>query len=207
MSTQQDLKRSIRANERIRVLEVRLIDQNGKQVGVMATKDALELADRAGLDLVEVASEARPPVCRILDFGKYLYDIGKKEKDARKKQKVIAVKEVKISPKIGEHDYQTKLRSAIKFIERGDRVKLTMFFRGREITHMDIGKKIIARFGQDISDIAELEKDGGLEGRQLHMYYIPKVLAIKKAPTPADEKKPEGGKEGTNAQAQNPKSS
>ncbi len=184
----------IRANERIRVVEVRLIDQNGKQVGVMATKDALLLAERAGLDLVEVASEARPPVCRILDFGKYLYDLGKKEKEARKKQKVIAVKEVKVSPKIGEHDYQTKLRGALRFIERGDRVKLTMFFRGREITHMDIGRRIIKRFTEDLSAVAEVEKDEGLEGRMIHMYFIPKSMA--KKPVPAAPQS--GAKEGEN---------
>lgn len=182
----------IRANERIRVAEVRLIDQNGKQVGVMATKDALLLAERAGLDLVEVASEARPPVCRILDFGKYLYDLGKKEKEARKKQKVIAVKEVKLSPKIGEHDYQTKLRGALRFIERGDRVKLTMFFRGREITHLDIGRRIIKRFIEDLSTVAEVEKDEGLEGRMIHMYFIPKSMAKKPAPAAPQA----GGKEG-----------
>ena len=175
-------------------MEVRLIDQNGKQVGVMATKDALLLAERAGLDLVEVASEARPPVCRILDFGKYLYDLGKKEKEARKKQKVIAVKEVKLSPKIGEHDYQTKLRGALRFIERGDRVKLTMFFRGREITHMDIGRRIIKRFTDDLATVAEVEKDEGLEGRMIHMYFIPKSMAKKPAPAAP----PSGAKEGEN---------
>lgn len=192
MSTLQDLKRTIRANERIRVAEVRLIDQNGKQVGVMATKDALLLAERSGLDLVEVAAEARPPVCRILDFSKYLYDMGKKEKEARKKQKVIAVKEVKLSAKIGEHDYQTKLRNAFRFIERGDRVKLTMFFRGREITHLDIGKRIIQRFTDDLSSVADVEKDMGLEGRMIHVYFVAKAMA-KKSP---DASTPAGGKEG-----------
>ncbi len=191
----------IRANERIRVPEVRLIDQNGKQVGLMATKDALLLAESAGLDLVEVASEARPPVCRILDFSKYLYDLGKKEKEARKKQKVIAVKEVKLSAKIGEHDYQTKLRNAVRFIERGDRVKLTMFFRGREITHLDIGKRIIQRFTEDLSAIADVEKDMGLEGRMIHVYFIAKALA-KKAPEAAAPQP--GAKEGeSNAKTKN----
>ncbi len=192
MSTIQELKRMIRANERIRVAEVRLIDQNGKQAGVMATKDALLLAESAGLDLVEVASEAKPPVCRILDFGKYLYDLGKKDKDARKKQKVIAVKEVKLSAKIGEHDYQTKLRSAIRFIERGDRVKLTMFFRGREITHIDIGRRIIARFTEDLSSVADVEKDAGLEGRMIHMYFVAKP-PTQKTPQAAPQT---GAKEG-----------
>ncbi len=206
MSTLQDLKRMIRANDRIRVLEVRLIDQNGKQVGVMATKDALELADRAGLDLVEVAGEAKPPVCRIMDFSKYLYEIGKKEKEARKKQKVIAVKEVKISPKIGEHDYQTKLRGAFRFIEQGDRVKVTMFFRGREITHIDLGRKLLQRFTQDISEVADLEKDGGLDGRMLHLYFIQKTVVSKKVPGAVEIAPQPGGKEENNAQIKNPES-
>jgi len=179
LSKIQDLKRLIRANERIRVSEVRLIDHEGNQVGVMATKDAMAMAEGAGLDLVEVAAEAKPPVCRILDFSKYLYDMGKKDKEARKKQKVISIKEVKLSAKIGEHDYQTKLRNAIRFIERGDRVKLTMFFRGREITHIDIGKRIIARFAEDLSSVADVEKDGGLEGRMIHMYFVGKAPAKK----------------------------
>ncbi len=166
----------------------------------MATKDAILLAESAGLDLVEVAAEARPPVCRILDFSKYLYDMGKKEKEARKKQKIIGVKEVKVSPKIGEHDYQTKLRGAVKFLERGDRVKLTMFFRGREIMHMDIGRRIIKRFVEDVSAIAELEKDEGLAGRMIHMYFIPKAIVKKAAPAA-----PQGGdKEGErNAKTKN----
>ncbi len=122
---------------------------------------------------MEVSPTAKPPVCRILDLGKYLYSIEKKEKEARKKQKVISVKEVKMSSKIEEHDYQTKLRNARKFVDRGDKVKLTMFFRGREITHAELGQKIIQRFIEDISDVAEVERNEGLEGNYIHLYFIP----------------------------------
>lgn len=136
---------------------------------------------------MEVAPEAKPPVCRILDFGKYLYSITKKEKESRKKQKVIEVKEVKMSSKIEEHDFQTKLRNSRKFIERGDKVKLTMFFRGREITHSDLGLRIIARFIEEISDVAEVERNEGLEGNLIHVYLIAKSAA-KKTATPGTEK-------------------
>ena len=165
--------RKVRANERIRVPQIRLIGSNGEQIGIIPTKDGLRRAQEEGLDLVEVAPNVKPPVCRILDLGKYLYSLSKKEKEARKKQKVIAVKELKMTSKIEEHDYQTKLRSARTFIERGDKVKLSMMFRGREITHMDLGERIIKRFIQDISDVAEVEKNDGLEGNTIHLYFTP----------------------------------
>ncbi|MBI3306918.1 MAG: translation initiation factor IF-3 [Candidatus Omnitrophica bacterium] len=160
----------MRANERIRAAQIRLIGSGGEQLGIVTAKEGLEKAQSEGLDLVEVAPNVKPPVCRILDLGKYLYSLSKKEKEARKKQKVIDVKELKMTSKIEEHDYQTKLRSARNFIERGDKVKLTMFFRGREITHMDLGERIIARFIQDISDVGEVEKNDGLEGNAIHIY-------------------------------------
>lgn len=191
----------IRANERIRVPQIRLIGPNGEQIGIVTVKEGLVKAQEAGLDLVEVAPLAKPPVCRILDLGKYLYALGKKEKEARKKQKVIDVKEVKMTSKIEEHDYQTKLRNARKFVERGDRVKLTMFFRGREITHMDIGQKIIQRFIGDISDTAEVERNDGLEGSAIHLYFTP--LAGSKKQT----QKTGSTKEESNAQDQNQQSS
>lgn len=162
--------KGIRANERIRVQQIRLIGSQGEQVGIVSLKEGLDRAQAEGLDLVEVAPNVKPPVCRVLDLGKYLYALSKKEKEARKKQKVIDVKELKMTSKIEEHDYQTKLRNARKFIERGDKVKLTMFFRGREITHMDLGEKIIARFIHDVSDVGEVEKNDGLEGNAIHIY-------------------------------------
>lgn len=184
----QDTKK-VRANERIRSPQIRLIGSNGEQIGIVPVKDALRRAQEEGLDLVEVAPNVRPPVCRILDLGKYLYSLSKKEKEARKKQKVIDVKEIKLTSKIEEHDFQTKLRNARKFIERGDKVKLTMYFRGREITHMDLGEKIIKRFITEISDVGEVERNDGLEGNAIHLYLTPKAGMKKK--TSAEEARAE----------------
>lgn len=166
--------KKVRANDKIRVPQVRLIGSGGEQIGIVNTRDAVIRAQAEGLDLVEVAPNVRPPVCRILDLGKYLYSLSKKEKEARKKQKVIEVKEIKMTPKIEDHDYQTKLRNSRKFIERGDKVKLTLFFRGREITHRELGEAIIKKFTEDLSDIAELEKNDGLEGNAFHLYFTAK---------------------------------
>ena len=163
--------RKVRANERIHVPQIRLIGPKGEQIGIVPTKEGLTRAQEAGLDLVEVAPNVKPPDCRILDLGKYLYSLDKKEKEARKKQKVIHIKEVKMTLKIEEHDYQTKLRNSRSFLERGDKVKLTMFFRGREITHMDLGLKIVQRFTEDISDIGEVERNAGLEGNAIQVYF------------------------------------
>lgn len=169
----------VRSNEQIRAPQIRLIGSKGEQIGIVPTKEGIRRAEEAGLDLVEVAPLAKPPVCRVLDLGKYLYGLEKKEKEARKKQKVIAVKEVKMTSKIEEHDYQTKLRNSRIFIERGDKVKLSMMFRGREITHADLGKKIIDRFVEDISDIADVERNMGLEGNTFHIYFMPRLTAKK----------------------------
>ena len=200
----------VRSNEQIRVPQVRLIGFKGEQIWIVPTRDALRRAQEEGYDLVEVAPLAKPPVCRILDLSKFLYNLSKKEKEARKKQKVILVKEVKMTLKIEEHDYQTKLRNARKFIERGDKVKLTMFFRGREITHADIGRRIIQRFTEDISDVAEIERNGGLEGNAIHLYFTPQAAAPKK-PEPREGevlKKEVLKKEGeTDAKNQNEQSS
>jgi translation initiation factor IF-3 len=174
-------QKKVRTNEGIRVPEIRLIGEDGSQVGVVQTREGLRLAQEAGLDLVEVAPEAVPPVCRIMDVGKYLYSLSKKEKETRKKQKTIAVKEIKISPKIEEHDYQTKLRSARAFLERGDKVKLTLFFRGREITHAEIGKQLIERFLEDISDVGVVERNEGMEGNAIHLYLMPQAKGKKSA--------------------------
>lgn len=170
----------VRINDQIRAPQIRLIGANGEQIGIVPTKEGIRRADEAELDLVEVAPLAKPPVCRILDIGKYLYSLEKKEKEARKKQKVILVKEVKMGCKIDEHDYQTKLRNSRAFTERGDKVKLTMMFRGREITHAEIGRKLIARFIEDLSDIADVERNGGLEGNAIHVYFAPKAGLPKK---------------------------
>lgn len=171
--------RSIRANFKIKAPQIRLIGAEGEQVGIIPTKDAIRRAQEEGLDLVEVSPMASPPVCRIMDYGKYIYDLNKKDKESKKKQKNIDVKEVKMSSKIEEHDYQTKLRNAIRFLERGDKVKLTMFFRGREVTHADLGQRIINRFISDISEVGEVERNEGLEGKTIQVYIAPMSLAKK----------------------------
>lgn len=185
----RDNNKRVRANEFIRVPQIRLIGPNGEQIGIVPTKEGLIRAQQEGLDLVEVAAAVNPPVCRIMDLGKYIYSLSKKEKESRKNQKVVNVKEVKMTSKIEEHDYQTKLRNARKFIERGDKVKLTIFFRGREITHMELGVKIIDRFKADMSDVAEVEKNDGLEGNAIHLLFtgIPGVKKSSAKSKPASE--------------------
>ncbi len=169
----------VRANERIRSPQIRLIGAAGEQFGIVTSQEGLLKAQEAGLDLVEVAGTTVPPVCRIMDLGKYLYSLEKKEKESRKKQKTIDIKEVKMTTKIDENDYQTKLRNARRFIERGDKVKLVVFFRGREIVYVDKGRKLVARFVQDLADVAMVERNDGLEGKAI-MLYLTKTAPVKK---------------------------
>lgn len=179
------LKVKIRVNEGIRSPQVRLIGPKGEQWGVVDVKEGLRRAREEGLDLVEVAPTAQPPVCRILDFGKYLYALNKKEKESRKKHKVIEVKEIKLTSKIEEHDYQTKLNHARRFLEKGNKVKLSLWFRGREITHIDLGEKVLSRFTADLAEYAEVERNSGLEGKVIHIYLTPKASkAVKKGGGP-----------------------
>lgn len=159
----------MRINQRIRVREVRVIGENGEQLGVLTTPEALKCAEEAGLDLVEVAPTATPPVCRIIDYSKYKYEQEKSEKEARKKQRVVHIKEVRMGPKIGEHDYQFKLRNLEDFLKRGDKVKVTMMFKGREMAHVDLGRKILDRLSSDISAVGEIEERPRLEGRIIAM--------------------------------------
>lgn len=151
-----------------------VINQDGQQLGVIATSEGMRLAKEAGLDLVEVAPNSRPPVCRIMDYSRYKYDQEKKERQARKKQVIVHLKEIKMKPKIGEHDYQTKLRHLKRFLERKDKAKVSMIFRGREMTHMELGRNILNRLVKDLSDIAEIEKQPLLEGRVITMVLAPK---------------------------------
>src|SRR5699024_5624362 len=144
-------------NEKIRAREVRLIDSNGDQLGVKLRNEALDIAGKRNLDLVLVAPNAKPPVCRIMDFGKYRYEQQKKEKEARKKQKVINVKEVRFTPGIGEHDFNTKLKNARKFLEKGDKVKASVRFRGRAITHKDLGQEVLDRLAEEVKDVSTVE--------------------------------------------------
>jgi translation initiation factor IF-3 len=171
------ISQELRVNQRIRVKDVRLIGVSGEQMGIVPTRDALQKAQEAGLDLVEVASQASPPVCRIMDFSKYKYDQEKKAKEAKKHQKVIHLKEIKLKPNIEEHDYQVKLHHLKRFLTRGDKAKVTMIFRGREMSHIDIGKKVLDRVISDLSDSGELEKAPTREGRSITLNFIPKAAA------------------------------
>ncbi len=160
-------------NEAIRAREVRVIGVNGDQIGVKTRQEALELAQNANLDLVMVAPNGKPPVCRIMDFGKYRYEQQKKDKEARKKQKTINVKEVRFSPNIDEHDFNTKLRNARRFLEKGDKVKASIRFRGRAITHSEIGKDVLDRLADECKDIAVVESRPKMDGRSMFLILAP----------------------------------
>lgn len=157
-------------NEQIRDREIRLIGENGEQLGIMSSREALKLAEEAGLDLVKIAPTAKPPVCKIVDYGKYRYELARREKDAKKKQKVIEVKEIRMSPNIDTNDLNTKVSAARKFLEKGNRVKITLRFRGREMAHMATSKHILDDFAQALSDIAVVEKMPKVEGRSMIMF-------------------------------------
>lgn len=161
-------------NEEIRAKEVRVVGVDGEQLGIMPIREALQLAADANLDLVNVAPNAKPPVCRIMDYGKYRYEMQKKEKEARKNQKVIDIKEIRLSATIEEHDFQTKLRNVVKFLNDGDKVKCTVRFRGREITHAEIGQRVLERVANEVQDISVVERKPKLEGRQMIMILAPK---------------------------------
>jgi len=163
-----------RLNDQIRVKEVRLIDAEGENVGVVDTADALERAVAAGLDLVEVSPDANPPVCKILDYGKHKYQEQKKAAEARKKQKVVEVKEIKMRPAIDAHDYDVKMRAMKRFFDEGDKVKVTLRFRGREMAHQQIGRELLARVRTDTEEFAKVESDARLEGRQMVMILAPR---------------------------------
>ena len=156
-------------NEQIRDKEVRVIGENGDQLGVMSAREALKLAEEAELDLVKIAPTAKPPVCKIIDYGKYRYEMARKEKEAKKKQKTVDVKEVRLSPNIDTNDLNTKVNSAKKFIQKGDKVKVTLRFRGREMAHMATSKHILDDFADMMKDVASVEKPAKLEGRSISM--------------------------------------
>ncbi len=161
-------------NENIRAREVRLIDVNGEQLGVKSRQEALDLAQTANLDLVMVAPNAKPPVCRIMDYGKYRYEQQKKDKEARKNQKIINIKEVRLSPNIEEHDFNTKLRNARKFLEKGDKVKASIRFRGRAITHKEIGQEVLERLAKQCEDLGTVETKPKMEGRSMFLMLAPR---------------------------------
>ncbi len=161
-------------NEQIRDKEVRVIGENGEQLGIMSPRDAMKLAEEAGLDLVKIAPTAKPPVCKIVDYGKYRYELARKEKEARKKQKIVEIKEIRLSPNIDTNDLNTKVNAARKFLEKGNKVKVTLRFRGREMAHMNASKHILDDFAESLSDIAVIDKPAKVEGRAMAMFLTEK---------------------------------
>ncbi len=161
-------------NDDITVESIRLIDADGEQVGVVSVAEGIDLADEAGLDLVEISPNASPPVCKILDYGKYKYEAQKKANEARKKQKTIDVKEIKMRPGIDEHDYQVKMRSVRKFLDNGDKVKMTIRFRGREMAHQDLGVRVLDRVRDELDEEVKIEQFPRTEGRLMTMVVAPK---------------------------------
>ena len=166
--------KELQINEQIRDREVRLIDVDGSQIGIVPIKKALSIAYEKRLDLVKVAPNARPPVCRIMDYGKYKYELAKKEKEAKKKQKVINVKEVRMTPSIEDHDLNVKARQATRFLKDGDRVKVSVRFRGRELGHKETGREVLMEFAELVSEYGTIEKQPKMEGRNMVMFLVPK---------------------------------
>jgi translation initiation factor IF-3 len=163
-----------RVNNQIIAKEVRLIGSEGDQIGVVSISEALRAAEETGLDLVEISPTAKPPVCRVMDYGKYLFELNKKQAEAKKKQKSIQVKEIKFRPTTEDGDYQVKLRNLTRFLNHGDKVKITVRFRGREVTHQEFGLRILERLKEDTKDFAVVEQEPKREGRQLQMVLAPK---------------------------------
>ncbi len=164
----------VRRNELIHAREVRVIGAEGEQLGILQRNEAIAMAREIGCDLVEVSSNATSPVCRIMDYGKFKYEQQKKKQDAKKRQAVVQVKEIKVRPKTDEHDYETKLKHIRSFLEDGDRCKVTVFFRGREIVHKDRGIEILERIVKDLEDVGKVEQEPRAEGRTLQMLVVPK---------------------------------
>ncbi|WP_152448985.1 MULTISPECIES: translation initiation factor IF-3 [unclassified Roseivivax] len=162
-----------RVNDRIRVAEIRLIGAEGENIGVVTPERGRELAEQAGLDLVEISPNATPPVCKIMDFGKFKYEQQKREAEARKKQKTIEVKEVKFRPNTDIHDYDVKMKNVFKFLEKGDKVKVTLRFRGREMAHQNLGRELLERVAEDVKDVGKVENMPKMEGRQMIMMVGP----------------------------------
>jgi len=167
-------KETMRINEEIRAKEVRLTSATNEPLGIVQLRDALQMAVEQNLDLVEVAPTAKPPVCRIMDFGKFKYEQQKREKEVKKKQKIVTVKEVKLRPNIEDHDFEVKFKNAQRFLEDGDKVKVTIMFRGRELSHPELGRKVLDKMAIQIKDIANIERGAKLEGKNMIMILAPK---------------------------------
>lgn len=163
-------------NSEIRDAEVRLIGPTGEQLGIVSNKEAQRIAEEHNLDLVKIAPQAKPPVCRVMDYGKHKFELAKKEKEARKNQKIVSIKEVRLSPNIDEHDFNTKVNQGIKFLKSGDKVKVSVRFRGREITHSSIGKDLLLRVQSEMAEFGVVEKGIKLEGRNMAMFVVPKKV-------------------------------
>jgi len=163
------ISKDFRINEEIRVREIRVVDADGNQLGIMPTRDAMKMAEERQLDLVEIAPQAKPPVCRIMDFGKYKYEQSKREKEARKKQRIIELKEIKMRPNIEDHDFYVKVKNAVRFLKDGDKVKATMVFRGREIVHTQLGRQLLVRMAEELKDLCNIERQPKLEGKNMIM--------------------------------------
>ncbi|MEX2247520.1 MAG: translation initiation factor IF-3 [Dehalococcoidia bacterium] len=184
------MARELRINDRIRVREVLIIDEEGRKTGVVPIQQALDMAREAGLDLVEVAPNASPPVCRILDYGKFKYEQAKKEREAHKHQRHNVVREVRFKPKIGAHDIDFKTKLIEKLLREGDKVKVSVMFRGREITHPEIGRGLLQRVAENLRDAAQVERPPGMEGRFMTMLLTPTAPKAPPKPRPVREKQP-----------------
>ncbi len=161
-------------NEQIRDREVRVIDDQGNQLGLMSSRDAQRIAKERNLDLVKIAPKAKPPVCKIIDYGKFRYEQTKKDKENKKKQTIVSLKEVRMSPNIEQHDIDTKMKNGRKFLTKGDKLKISVRFRGREMAHTSIGREMLLRFAEELSDLADIEKRPKMEGRSMTMFLVPK---------------------------------
>jgi translation initiation factor IF-3 len=168
------IKKFIRINDKIRVPQVRLVGPDGSQLGVVSIQNALDIANQHELDLVEVAPQASPPVCRVIDFSKFKYDQEKKEREAKKHQRQSRLKEIRLKPNIDDHDYQVKVKHAVGFLKKKDKVKVSLFFRGRQMEHLDLGRKILDKFIIDVQNDGQIEKEPVLEGRVISFMIAPK---------------------------------
>ena len=161
-------------NEDITDAEVRLIDEDGTQLGIMSSEDAMKIAIEKEVDLVKIAGNSKPPVCKVMDYGKYRYEQAKREKEVRRNQHVVEVKEIRMSPSIGTNDFNVKLRNGLKFLGEGDRLKVTIRFRGREMAHTDIGEKLLLKFAEECSEVGNVDKNPKLDGRHMSLFLTPK---------------------------------
>lgn len=183
----KSISKDLRVNDEIRAREVRVIDKDGQQAGIMSARDALRLASESNLDLVEISPTAKPPVCRIMDFGRFKYEQSKRDKEARKKQRVIHIKEVKMRPNIEGHDFEVWVRRTEKFLEEGDKIKGIITFRGREIVHAELGRQVLDRLAERVSHLSVIERPAKVEGRNMIMILNPKPEVVARAEARAEK--------------------